>query len=58
MVKQLTEYIEDQIWLLLYPVRFGGMDFFGPMTLIKLDNGDLLIHDSCQMDDSIKNEIN
>ena len=33
------------------------MDLFGRMTLIKLDNGDLLIHDPCQIDNSIQNEI-
>ncbi len=54
---QLTEYIKDQIWILEYPVRYGGIDLFGRMTIIKLDNGDLFIHDPCEISDSIKDEI-
>jgi len=54
---QLTEYIKDQIWILEYPVRFGGMDIFSRMTIIKLPNGDLFIHDPCKIDESVKNEI-
>ena len=27
------------------------------MTIIKLDNGDLIIHDPCEVNDVIKNEI-
>ena len=53
----LTEYIKDQIWILEYPVRYGGIDLFGRMTIIKLDNGDLFIHDPCEISDSIKDEI-
>ena len=54
---QLTEYIRDQIWLLEYPVRFAGMDLFGRTTIIKLENGDLIIHDPCEINDSVKKEI-
>ena len=53
----LTEYIKDQIWILEYPIRFGGMDLFARMTIIKLDNGDLFIHDPCQIDDQVMHEI-
>jgi hypothetical protein len=54
---QLTEYIKDQIWILEYPVRFGGMDLFGRTTIIKLSNGELIIHDPCRIDDAIKKRI-
>jgi len=54
---QLTEYIKDQIWILEYPVRFGGMDLFGRTTIIKLSNGELIIHDPCRIDDAIKKQI-
>lgn len=54
---QLTEYIKDQIWVLEYPVRFGGMDIFGRTTILKLENGDLIIHDPCEINDLIKKEI-
>jgi hypothetical protein len=57
-MNELTEYIKDQIWILEYPVRFGGMDLFGRMTIIKLASGDLLIHDPCKINDLVKNDIN
>ena len=53
----LTEYIKDQIWILEYPIRFGGMDLFARMTIVKLENGDLFIHDPCVIDDPVKHEI-
>lgn len=56
-MEQLVEYIKGQIWILEYPVRFGGMDLFGRMTIIKLDNGDLIIHDPCEINDHQKQEI-
>ena len=56
-MEQLTEYIKDQIWLLEYPVRFGGMDLFGRTTIIRLENGDLIIHDPCKINDSVKRKI-
>jgi hypothetical protein len=54
---QLTEYIKDQIWLLEYPVRFGGMDLFGRTTIIRLDGGDLIVHDPCKVSASVKDQI-
>lgn len=53
----LTEYIKDQIWIVEYPVRFGGMDLFGRMTIIKLQNGDLFVHDPCKIEYSLKQQI-
>ena len=54
---QLIEYIKEQIWILEYPIRFGGMGLFSRMTIIKLDSGDLLIHSPCKINDSVKQEI-
>ncbi len=56
-MEKLTEYIEGKIWLLEYPVRFGGMDIFGRTTIIRLDNGDLIVHDPCKINNVIKTEI-
>jgi hypothetical protein len=53
----LTEYIRDQIWLLEYPVRFGGMDLFGRTTIIRLQTGELIIHDPCRINASVKRQI-
>ena len=52
-----TEYIKNQIWIYEYPIRFGGMDLFARMTIIRLHSGDLIIHDPCKIDASIKHEI-
>ena len=54
---QLIEYVKDQIWIFEYPVRFGGMDLFARTTIIKLGNGELIVHDPSNIDDAIKNEI-
>ena len=51
-MSQLSEYIKDQIWIYEYPIQFSAMDLFARLTIIKLENGDLLIHDPCEIDDS------
>jgi hypothetical protein len=56
-VGHLTEYIEGQIWILEYPVRYAGIDLFGRMTIIKLADGGLFIHDPCRIDTTAKHEI-
>ncbi len=54
---QVTEYVAGQIWILEYPVRFAGMDLFGRTTIIRLDNGDLIIHDPCAITENVKSQI-
>lgn len=56
-MNQLTEYIKDQIWILEYPIRFGGLDLYARTSIIKLDNGELIIHDPCKINNAIKSEI-
>ena len=56
-MEKLTEYVSGNIWLLEYPVRFGGMDLFGRTTIIRLGNGDLIVHDPCEIDASTKAQI-
>ena len=56
-MEKLTEYVSGKIWLLEYPVRFGGMDLFGRTTIIRLGNGDLIVHDPCEIDASTKAQI-
>lgn len=43
--------------MLEYPVRYGGLDLFGRMAIIKLATGDVLIHDPCKIDGAVKAEI-
>ena len=56
-MEELTEYVKERIWLLEYPVRFGGMDLFGRTTIIRLENGDLIVHDPCKIDEPTKEKI-
>ena len=56
-MEKLNEYVRDQIWILEYPVRFAGRDIFGRTTIIRLENGDLIVHDPCKIDDATKREI-
>jgi hypothetical protein len=56
-MSKLTEYVSNQIWILEYPIRFGGMDLFARMTIIRLENGDLIVHDPCRIDAAMKQEI-
>ncbi|ANJ68068.1 hypothetical protein A9404_12400 [Halothiobacillus diazotrophicus] len=56
-MSQLVEYIPNQLWILEYPVHYSGMDLFARMTLIRLPNGDLLVHDPCRIDAAVKAQI-
>lgn len=53
----LTEYIPNQIWLNQYMIRFGGMDFYARMTIIRLSNGSLMLHSPCNIDEQVKRAI-
>jgi len=52
-----VEYIKDQIWIVEYPIRYFGIDLFGRMTIVKLSNGELIVHDPCKIDAATKHEI-
>ena len=54
---QVMEYVPGKIWILEYPVRFAGMDLFGRTTIIRLENGDLIVHDPCVVTENIKAQI-
>jgi hypothetical protein len=56
-MSKLHEYVSNQIWILEYPIRYGGMDLFARMTLIRLDNGDVIVHDPCRIDEAQKDQI-
>ena len=56
-MNQLAEYVNDQIWILEYPVRYFGIDLYGRMTIIKLSNGELIAHDPCKIDATTKQQI-
>ncbi len=56
-MNHLQEYVKDQIWILEYPVRYAGINLFGRMTVVRLENGELLVHDPCDINDEVKQEI-
>ena len=48
---ELQEYIAGQIWLCRYPVRYLCMKLYARMTVIRLDDGRLMLHSPCEIDD-------
>lgn len=53
----MEEYIRDTIWLKEYPIRYAGTSFNSRMTVIRLSNGNLLLHSPCGIDDATKASI-
>jgi hypothetical protein len=56
-MKDLYEYQKDKIWIKEYPIHYAGCDFSSRMTVIRLANGNLLIHSPCEIDESTKTTI-
>lgn len=54
---ELSEYVPGYIWLKEYPIRFAGCRFNARMSVIRLTDGNLLIHSPCPLDNSIKADI-
>ena len=57
MPYSLEEYVPEKIYIVEYPIHFGGMDLFSRMTLVRLDDGKLWVHSPCQLDAQLKSEI-
>lgn len=57
LTSPVAEYVKDSIWLKRYPVRFAGMNFSARSTLIRLRNGDLLVHSPSPIDDELIQQI-
>ena len=47
MTCSLKEYVPEKIYIVEYPIHFGGMDLFSRMTLVRLDYGKLWVHSPC-----------
>uniref|UniRef100_A0A7S4INA2 DUF4336 domain-containing protein n=1 Tax=Odontella aurita TaxID=265563 RepID=A0A7S4INA2_9STRA len=45
------------IWVKDYPIRYSGCAFFGRMTVIKLEDGRIILHSPCDIDNVAKAEI-
>ena len=40
----LTEFVAGQMWLQEYPIHFAGCDFNARMTVIRISDTQLMIH--------------
>jgi hypothetical protein len=54
MTPALHEYIPGQLWLCRYQVTYLGMDMHARMTVIRLDNGTLLLHSPCDISEKLR----
>ena len=57
MPTELQEYVAGQIWLCRYPVTYMGMAFYARMTVIRLDDGTLMLHSPSEIDDHMRRAL-
>ncbi len=57
MTYSIDEYIRDKIFIVEYPIRFGGLDLYSRMTIVKLYDGKLWLHSPCKLDVNLKSQI-
>jgi hypothetical protein len=53
----VESYIPGQIWLCRYPVTYLGMALQARMTVIRLDDGRLMLHSPCAIDDPLRDAL-
>ncbi len=56
-MKNIDEYVPNTIYIVEYEIRFGGMDLFSRMTIVRLNDGKLWLHSPCKLDALLKLEI-
>ena len=57
MAHSLVEFVPRTIYIVEYPIRFGGIDLFSRMTIVRLQDGKLWLHSPCKLDAKLKAEI-
>ena len=57
MAYSIDEYVPGTIYIVEYAIRFGGMDLFSRMTIVRLNDGKLWLHSPCKLDALLKSEI-
>jgi hypothetical protein len=57
MPTAVEAYIAGQIWLFSYPVHYFGIALRARMTVIRLDDGRLLLHSPCEIDDEMRRAL-
>ncbi len=53
----LVEFVPGTIWLCEYPVHYGGLDFLSRMAVLRLQDGSVLLHSPCEIDQGLKASI-
>lgn len=53
----MEEFVEGQLWINNYAVRYSGINFFSRMTVIRLENGRLILHSPGPLDANTRSEI-
>lgn len=56
-MKDLYEFQQDRIWIKDYPIRYAGTRFNARMTIVRLNNGNLLLHSPCEIVPQTKSAI-
>lgn len=54
---KIEEYIPDSIYIVEYPIRFGGLDLFSRTTIVRFPDGKLWVHSPCKLDALLKAQI-
>jgi hypothetical protein len=49
----LEELISNRIWLKKYPVHYAGLDFHARTSVVRLSNGELLVHSPSPIDERL-----
>lgn len=57
MIHKMKEYVPGQIWLVEYPVHYSGLDFYSRMTIIRMPEGQLMLHSPCHIEPELKDSI-
>ncbi|HEY2733615.1 MAG TPA: DUF4336 domain-containing protein [Polyangiales bacterium] len=53
----LEQYVPQRLWLIEYPVRFGGMNLSARTTIVRLQAGELFVHSPCPIDAALQRRI-
>jgi hypothetical protein len=53
----LEELVANRIWTMRYPIHYAGLDFFARTTVIRLSNGELIIHSPSPLDEQLVERI-
>ncbi len=53
----LHEYVPGSIWLMPYPISLAGARFEARMTIVRLNDGALVVHSPGPLEDGVREEI-